>query len=145
MRCRRSGTTLTRSAPVQLSWPRPAAGCAGIRSGAIYVGPVFSSEEVGDEICPWCIADGSAAAQLEAGFTDIGWGVPATTSLARAVREIGERTPGFVGWQQEHWLYHCADGAAFLGRAGYPELHAHPDVVEMLLRENDEFGWTADP
>ena len=34
----------------------------------------------------------------------------------RALDEIAERTPGFSGHQQEHWLYHCADGAAFVGR-----------------------------
>ena len=35
----------------------------------------------------------------------------------RVLDEIAERTPGFNGWQQEHWLYHCADGAAFIGHA----------------------------
>ena len=29
--------------------------------------------------------------------------------------EITQRTPGFTGHQQEHWLYHCGDGAAFIG------------------------------
>jgi uncharacterized protein CbrC (UPF0167 family) len=38
------------------------------------------------------------------------------TDVPREVLEqIARRTPGFSGWQQEHWLYHCGDGAAFEG------------------------------
>jgi uncharacterized protein CbrC (UPF0167 family) len=48
------------------------------------------------------------------------------------VEEITRRTPGFSGWQQPSWLYHCGDGAAFLGPVGYPELKAYPDALEML-------------
>jgi uncharacterized protein CbrC (UPF0167 family) len=110
--------------------------------GATYVGPVFSRQEVGDEICPWCIVDGRAAALLEAGFTDVGWGLPYDVA-DEVTSQIAKRTPGLVGGQQEHWLYHCADGAAFLGRAGFEELRDHPDAVDMLLRENDAFGWTS--
>jgi len=58
--------------------------------------------------------------------------------------EIATRTPGFLAWQQEHWLYHCGDGSAFLGRVGYLDLQAFPDALEMLLHENDEYGWTAE-
>jgi uncharacterized protein CbrC (UPF0167 family) len=57
---------------------------------------------------------------------------------------IAERTPGFSGWQQEHWLYHCNDGAAFLGRAGSEELEPHPDAFEMLRREGEARGWDSD-
>ncbi|MGK5440406.1 CbrC family protein [Micromonospora sp. URMC 105] len=33
-------------------------------------------------------------------------------------------------WQQPSWLYHCGDGAAFLGAVGYDALRAHPDAVD---------------
>jgi uncharacterized protein CbrC (UPF0167 family) len=46
-------------------------------------------------------------------------------------------TPGFNGWQQEHWLYHCGDGAEFLGRAGRAELEPFPDAIEAV-REHIE-------
>lgn len=37
------------------------------------------------------------------------------------VEEITRRTPGFTGWQQESWLYHCGDGAAlFSARPATP-------------------------
>ncbi|OIJ65019.1 hypothetical protein WN71_025805 [Streptomyces mangrovisoli] len=51
------------------------------------------------------------------------------------VEEITRRTPGFAGWQQEAWLYHCGDGAAFLGPAGYSELEAHPEALGSRPRE----------
>jgi len=108
--------------------------------GFIYTGPVYAVDEFVEVICPWCIADGTAATKLDAEFTDVGWGVP--DGVPAKIREtIATRTPGFGGWQQEHWLYHCDDGAAFLGRAGSEELEPHPDAVEMLRREGEESGW----
>jgi uncharacterized protein CbrC (UPF0167 family) len=80
---------------------------------------------------------------LEAEFTDVGWGVPDDVP-APVTREIATRTPGFLARQQERWLYHCGDGAAFLGRVGFTDVQAFPDALEMLLHENDEFGWTVE-
>ncbi|WP_374104971.1 CbrC family protein [Streptomyces sp. RT42] len=57
------------------------------------------------------------------------------------VEEITRRTPGFAGWQQEAWLYHCGDGAAFLGPAGYRELEAHPAALAMLRKDHQRYGW----
>ena len=48
----------------------------GRSRGFIYTGPVYAEEELDDQLCPWCIADGSAARTLDAEFTDVGWGVP---------------------------------------------------------------------
>jgi uncharacterized protein CbrC (UPF0167 family) len=48
-------------------------------------------------------------------FTDVGVGVPNDVPQA-VLEEVSQRTPGFLGWQQERWLYHCSDAAAFLGR-----------------------------
>jgi uncharacterized protein CbrC (UPF0167 family) len=92
----------------------PCALC-GHRYGFVYTGPVFAADDFVDgPLCPWCIADGSAALRLRIEFTDVGEDVPDDVP-GRALDEITERTPGFNGWQQEHWLYHCADGAAFAG------------------------------
>jgi uncharacterized protein CbrC (UPF0167 family) len=52
------------------------------------------------------------------------------------VTQLLTRTPGFSGWQQERWLYHCADAAMFLGRVGY--------ALEMVRREMEEFNWSAE-
>jgi len=91
----------------------PCKACGAAR-GYIYVGPVYATEELDKAFCPWCIADGSAAAKFDAEFTDASLDVPDDVS-ADVIDEIGRRTPGFSAWQQDHWLYHCGDGAAFLG------------------------------
>ena len=75
---------------------------------------------------------------FDAEFTDIEplpSGVPSTV-----VEEICLRTPGFTGWQQERWLFHCNDGAAFMGRAGWSEIDGHDEAIAMLLAD----GWHAD-
>ena len=100
----------------------------------VYTGPVFAVEELVDELCPWCIADGSAAATFDACFTDVGFGIP--DDVAPAVTdEIATRTPGFAGWQQEHWRYHCGDGAAFVGLVGAAELEANPEARASVEAE----------
>lgn len=108
--------------------------------GFIYTGPVHAVEELIDSLCPWCIANGSAAARFDATFAD---DVPRPDDVpAEVVATITKRTPGFSGWQQEHWLYHCGDGAAFLGRVGWPELQILPDAIESLRQEHAALGWT---
>ncbi len=53
----------------------------GQARGYIYSGPVYSEMDgLDDSICPWCIADGSAAAKFEAVFVDV-------NSIADAVPE----------------------------------------------------------
>jgi hypothetical protein len=116
--------------------------CQRVR-GFVYVGPVFAHDEIVDDLCPWCIADRSAAAAFGAQFTDVDWGVPDDVP-AELVAEVAERTPGFTGWQQEHWLYHCGAPAAFLGRVGFEELSRLPDALDMVTHENDGYGWSPD-
>jgi len=116
--------------------------CCGQARGFIYTGPVYAVDELEESLCPWCIADGSAAARFDAMFTDdvaVPEDVPADVVIL-----VTTRTPGFRGWQQEHWLYHCRDGAAFLGTAGWPELEAHPAAIDALRRENAGFEWSAE-
>jgi len=119
-----------------------ACAACGRERGFLYAGPVYAIDDLGSGICPWCIADGSAAGRFDATFTD-GWGKPADVPMP-VMEEITRRTPGFRGWQQEHWLYHCGDGCAFLGLAGRRELDPYPDATEVLLHEHDQYGWTAD-
>jgi len=109
----------------------------GEARGYLYAGPVFAVEELVDELCPWCIADGSAADRFDATFTDA-YDVPDDVPES-VVQEVLTRTPGFNGWQQEHWLFHCSDAAAFVGRVGYDDLRGLPDAVEVLLAENAQF------
>jgi uncharacterized protein len=94
-------------------------------------GPVFSTKNfpLKHHLCPWCIADGSAAREFYATFNDTG----ETGGIGdEARREVETRTPGFTAWQQEKWLACCGDAAAFLGAAGAEELKRdHPAAVSV--------------
>ncbi|WP_221091339.1 CbrC family protein [Deinococcus aquaedulcis] len=109
--------------------------CAQVR-GYRYTSIPFAEDEWPD-LCPWCIADGSAHERLEAEFTDShGVGGGSWAPLPDEVRQvIVTRTPGFSGWQQERWWTHCSDGAAFLGRAGAEELAQYPEFAQMLREQ----------
>lgn len=118
--------------------------CCGKERGHLYTGPLHgppATDELEDRLCPWCIANGSAAERFGASFVDVSWGVPDAVPEA-VLAELNQRTPSFTGWQQEHWLYHCDDGAAYMGMADYERLTRHPHALQMLLHENDEFGWS---
>jgi uncharacterized protein CbrC (UPF0167 family) len=83
----------------------------GEARGFLYGGPVYSRHDE-ELICPWCIADGSAHERYDAEFTDS----EGLEDVPRdVVDEVTQRTPGFSGWQQEHWLSHCGDACAFVG------------------------------
>ncbi|MER7007509.1 CbrC family protein [Dactylosporangium sp. NPDC000555] len=69
----------------------------------------------------------------DAQFTDVSW---SDTDVPVAVtNEVLHRTPGFHGWQQERWLHHCNDAAAFYGRAGADDLAAFPDAVQAIREQ----------
>ena len=78
--------------------------CCGQAPGLMYAGPVYANEDLDDELCPWCIADGSAAARFGAEFVDSA-GVGGYGDWDRVppavVVEVSQRTPSFSGWQQE--------------------------------------------
>ncbi|MEV7522371.1 CbrC family protein [Streptomyces sp. NPDC091371] len=115
--------------------------CCGRSRGYVYAGPVYAVEELSGRLCPWCIADGCAAARYEAHFI----GDPVGEDVPRAVVvSVDARTPGFSSWQDPRWFFHCGDGAAFLGPAGAAELAAFPDVLEELRREAGRWGWAAE-
>lgn len=108
-----------------------------VARGFIYAGPIYAVEEV-EFVCPWCIADGSAAAAFDAEFTDV-HGAPSEVP-SDVLDQISRRTPGFAGWQQERWMYHCSDGAEFHGRAGYVDVAELPGVLDMIAVD----GWPKD-
>lgn len=85
--------------------------CCERKRGHIYTGPVYAAEDLTGHLCPWCIADGSAAERFDAHFTggtSLGDDVPLKVFAA-----VDSRTPGFEAWQEPQWFFHCGDGAAF--------------------------------
>lgn len=112
--------------------------------GYIYTGPVYGEDDHEDDICPWCIADGTAHEKLGTDFVDsdgIG-GYGDWEEVPLAVREeVAFRTPGFTGWQQERWFTCCKDAACFIGRAGYKELLAlGAGAIEAIRVESELDG-----
>jgi len=103
-----------------------ACACCGRHQGYVYIGPVYAAADLDSRLCPWCIADGSAAKEFEATFVDpagIGDYGAWEPVPAEVITQVAERTPGFSGWQQERWWTHCKDAAAFLGMAGVDDLN----------------------
>lgn len=94
--------------------------CCEQQNGYIYNSILYAEEEV-EFICPWCIADGSAAHKFEGHFSDahplLSNGVPKDVVL-----EICERTPGYNSWQQEYWESHCETACEFHGDADKTDL-----------------------
>src|SRR5689334_11952726 len=86
-----------------------------------YRGTVYAAEDLDNRLCPWCIADGSAARVFDAEFTEPSWTATDGVSV-EATEIVVHRTPGFVGWQQERWLHHCNDAAEFHGLMGASDL-----------------------
>ncbi len=105
--------------------------CCGRVRGHLYTGPVHAVRPPRGRLCPWCVADGSAAARFGARFTGVPDDLPAERLPA-----VTERTPGFGGRRQERWLVHCGDAAAFLGTAGAAELAGLPDALASLRQES---------
>ncbi|MGY4993062.1 CbrC family protein [Streptomyces sp. 900105245] len=115
--------------------------CCGRARGFICTGLVYAVEELSNLLCPWCIADGSAAAKYEAHFIGdpIGDDVP-----LEVVMSVEACTPGFSSWQDPQWFFHCGDGAAFLGAVGTAELAMFPDALQALRSEVGACGWSAE-
>jgi uncharacterized protein len=113
--------------------------CCGTVRGYVYTGPAFCEDELSDEVCPWCIADGSAHERFDVEFTDSAGVTGYDNSIPipqSVIEEVSFRTPGFTGWQQEHWLTCCGDAAAFLGHAGRAELEqTWPDAIPAVRAE----------
>ena len=69
--------------------------CCDQKRGFIYTGPVYAIEDLDNKICPWCIADGSAAEKFEAVFTDED-GIGAEELAVETQEKVARRTPGFA-------------------------------------------------
>lgn len=87
----------------------------------------FYSIEEPDYICPWCIADGSAAQKYNGQFNDY-LGIQDLPD--DKLEEILLRTPGYVGWQQEVWLAHCNEPCAFIDYVGSEEIEPYFDEIK---------------
>ena len=106
----------------------------------VYVGPFYSVEEV-EGICPWCIADGSAAQKFEGDFQD-SYSCD-EVDKEEYLDELIYRTPGYTSWQQGYWLSHCGDFCSIIGYVGWEEIKYLENELESdIKRICDEYNLT---
>ena len=104
--------------------------CCEQETGYTYTGGIYCEEDLPGAVCPWCIADGSAARRFDAMFFD-GEALSRTGAPEGVVEEITRRTPGLMSWRQE-WPLCCGDACEFHGDAngGHPAASADPTREE---------------
>jgi hypothetical protein len=109
--------------------------CCGKDTEYVYSNPFYAVKRV-ECLCPWCIADGSAAKKFDGSFQD-DYSVDEINAPEK-LDELIHRTPGYCGWQQEYWLAHCGDYCAFIGYVGMAELEKMglADKLEDIYRKD---------
>ena len=114
--------------------------CCQKQTGYIYSGSLYSRNRP-DYLCPWCIADGSAAKKYDGEFIAFFTGEVEVSTPDSAINtfilnltqkiksllnnnksdeiyeELSKRTPGFSSFQEEQWQFHCNDACEFHGLA----------------------------
>jgi uncharacterized protein len=111
--------------------------CCGEARGYIYTASFYSAVIDDEKLCPWCISSGEAAAKFDGSFND-GHPLRAARIHGEIIREVCERTPGYVSWQQEEWQAHCNDACEFHGDAEKSELQTlHAQAIQEIV----DIGW----
>ena len=107
--------------------------CCSEQRSHMYVGPIYTTADV-EMACPWCIADGTAAAKWSARFNDVDNAPPGVSK--QTVLEIETRTPGYSSWQGNIWLFSQTDAMVFLGEVHGGELlqEGNAEKVEACLK-----------
>lgn len=104
----------------------------------VYEGPFFSEDDV-EGICPWCIADGSAAEKCEGEFQDEE--SCEEVEMEEYVEELVYRTPGYIGWQQEYWVSHCGDFCSIINYVGWKEIkHLENELVDDIKKICEDYN-----
>lgn len=87
--------------------------------------PLYAIEDVAD-ICPWCIADGSACRKYDGELVD--GHILAGLTSPEARDEVAHRTPSYGGAERV-WPEHCGDFCAFIQNARWA--HFAPVATEL--------------
>ena len=116
--------------------------CCGQARGWINAhSPIYSAIGV-DLLCPWCIADGSAAEKFQARFFDAVF-----CDDDNQLVELGEdwervvfgQTPGFATYNPIGWRVHCGEPAEYVRREEPYEL-----IFECCSCGKQHSGWDLD-
>jgi uncharacterized protein CbrC (UPF0167 family) len=113
--------------------------CCGQSRGFIYACSTHCRTNIREQLCPWCIADGSAATKYDAMFCDDHWLVKAGLA-EEIITEVTRRTPGYTSWQGDEWQSCCQDACEFHGDLSREELRSlSGKALDNLLSGT---GWT---
>jgi len=93
--------------------------CCDKETSVYYTGPFYAVDEI-EYLCPECIKNGKASDKFDGSFQDES--SCDEVSDNEKLNELCTRTPGYSGWQQEHWPAHCDDFCAFIGYVGWNEI-----------------------
>ncbi len=117
--------------------------CCEQKRGYTYEASIYTSEDLERSVCPWCIANGSAAEKFDATFSD-GYALVENGISEEIIEEVTKRTPSYISWQQEVWLTHCKDVCEFHGDADEEEIrNFDAETFQRFCFENeikDEVG-----
>lgn len=95
--------------------------CCGQARGYLYDGTLYTAQTLEGDICPWCIADGSAARRYDGSFHDV-YAMGEAGIKPEVLDEIAYRTPGYPTWQDSQWMHHCGDACEFHGDASAEDI-----------------------
>jgi len=113
--------------------------CCDQVSGWAYDGPLYSLSDV-DNLCPWCVFDGSAAARFHLEFVV----AYEESASPEAVDELLHRTPGFFAAQEDPWPTHCNDFCSFLHSTNLSEILTLREELRkdlQTIRATLEISW----
>lgn len=129
--------------------------CCGKETDIYYGSPFYSVEDI-DALCPWCIADGSASEKFDGEFQDIAsieggevlydeegeyCGSTLPPIDKNKLDELTKRTPGYHGWQQEHWLIHCDEPCAFIDYVEWDDIKDKLEQLASLEQDIQDVGF----
>lgn len=97
-----------------------------------YQSSFYSTHQV-ENICPWCIKDGSAAKKYNGVFVDVA--NCEKVNREEFIEELTTKTPTYSSWQQEFWLAHCGEFCAFDKYVAWEDIE---ELKEELKSDLDE-------
>ncbi len=109
--------------------------CCNLDRGLTYAGPVLGDDtNSAGPICPWCIADGTAASHFGISFNSSSILTPPIALAPARLETFLNRTPGFNTYQQPIWFSCCDDACRFHGDLSIHEAN-DPDwnAVERFM------------